>query len=157
MAVWTFAVFLSAADCEFNVAIFSKLTPQWISIITVMMIIRVYAMWNKSRTVLRVLLSIYVVQTILSVVVVGVYIHPVTYLSGMSRARLVVSMESKAYLLPSPTTSFSSDNCPNSGFLVLQYLMERPTQPHDIFYNSQIYSWCCAIDSRSHANLEAVS
>ncbi|KAF8444007.1 hypothetical protein L210DRAFT_3105839 [Boletus edulis BED1] len=50
---WTFVVFLSAAD--------------------LLMILRVYAMWNRSRTVLRVLILVYVMQTIIAVVVEGIY------------------------------------------------------------------------------------
>ncbi|KAI9456196.1 hypothetical protein HD554DRAFT_2078122 [Boletus coccyginus] len=46
-----------------------------------MMILRVYTMWNQSRTILRVLLFIYLVQTILSVLYAGIYINPNTYLS----------------------------------------------------------------------------
>ena len=49
-----------------------------------MMILRVYAMWGQSRTILRVLLFIFGVETILGVVFMAVYINPNTYLSGMS-------------------------------------------------------------------------
>ena len=56
------------------------------------MILRVYAMWSRSRTILRVLLFIYIVQTISCVVYAVVYINPNTYLSGTSRARWVVPM-----------------------------------------------------------------
>ncbi|KAF8127588.1 hypothetical protein EV363DRAFT_1171890 [Boletus edulis] len=58
---WAFIVFLSAAD--------------------LMMILRVYAMWNRSRTILSILLFIYVPQSIISVVLVGIYNNPNTHLS----------------------------------------------------------------------------
>ncbi|KAF8449461.1 hypothetical protein L210DRAFT_2664092 [Boletus edulis BED1] len=61
-AIWGFLVFLLAAD--------------------VVMILRVYAMWNQSRTILWILLFIYVVQTISSVAVDGYYQIPNTHLSA---------------------------------------------------------------------------
>ena len=54
--------------------------------ITVVMILRVYAMWNRSRTILCVLLLIYVPSIIIVCVVVGIYGSPGNHLSGMSRA-----------------------------------------------------------------------
>ena len=124
-----------------------------------MMILRVYAMWNRSRTILCVLLFIYMVQTIFSVVVVGIYINPDTSLSGMSQASLIVLMQSKVYCPIFPAL-FSSHDFRSSRFLgrlVLQFLLERPTEPHDVFCNSPICSQRCAFDSRSHANPEGVS
>ncbi|KAF8416684.1 hypothetical protein L210DRAFT_2520132 [Boletus edulis BED1] len=53
---WGFLVFLFAAD--------------------VVMILRVYAMWNQSRTILWILVFIYVVQVITSVAVDGFYQNP---------------------------------------------------------------------------------
>ncbi|KAI9573186.1 hypothetical protein HD554DRAFT_2059614 [Boletus coccyginus] len=47
-----------------------------------MMLLRVYVMWNQSRTILRSLLFIYIVQTIVGVVYTAVYINPNTYLSA---------------------------------------------------------------------------
>jgi len=61
VAIWAFVVFLSAAD--------------------LMMILRVYTMWGRSRTILRVLLSIYIVQTIVCLIYAGMYINPNTDLS----------------------------------------------------------------------------
>ncbi|KAF8126709.1 hypothetical protein EV363DRAFT_1523971 [Boletus edulis] len=58
---WGFVLFLSATD--------------------LMMILRVYTMWNRSRTILSVLLFIYVPQTISSVILDGIYNNPNTYLS----------------------------------------------------------------------------
>ncbi|KAF8131832.1 hypothetical protein EV363DRAFT_1164341 [Boletus edulis] len=59
---WAFIVFLSATD--------------------LMMILRVYAMWNRSRTILFILLFIYVPQIIIVVVVDGIYNNPNTYFSA---------------------------------------------------------------------------
>ncbi|KAI9571040.1 hypothetical protein HD554DRAFT_2327130 [Boletus coccyginus] len=58
---WTFPIFLSAAD--------------------LVMILRVYAMWNQSKWILWVLLFIYVPTVIFSFVFVGIYNDPNTYLS----------------------------------------------------------------------------
>ena len=57
-----------------------------------MMILRVYAMWDRSKTILCVLLFIYIVQTITSALYAAIFINPNTYLSGVSRARLIVRM-----------------------------------------------------------------
>ena len=57
-----------------------------------MMILRVYTMWNRSRTILRVLLLIYVVQTTTSFIYAGIYFNPNTHLSGMPRIIVVVSV-----------------------------------------------------------------
>ncbi|KAF8427616.1 hypothetical protein L210DRAFT_3135880 [Boletus edulis BED1] len=57
---WAFVAFLSAAD--------------------LVMILRVYAMWNRSKPILCILLFIYVLQTIVAVVLDGVINDP-THLS----------------------------------------------------------------------------
>lgn len=46
------------------------------------MILRVYAMWNQSKTILAALLFLYVVEVIADFVIAGVYDNPNTYLSG---------------------------------------------------------------------------
>ncbi|KAF8126764.1 hypothetical protein EV363DRAFT_1452795 [Boletus edulis] len=46
-----------------------------------MMILRVYAMWNRSRTILGILLFLNVTQTIVAVVSDGIYNNPNTHLS----------------------------------------------------------------------------
>ncbi|KAF8414595.1 hypothetical protein L210DRAFT_3591477 [Boletus edulis BED1] len=58
---WSFVVFLSAAD--------------------LVIILRVYAMWNRSRTILYGLLIIYVLQFITTVIFYGIYDNPNTHLS----------------------------------------------------------------------------
>lgn len=62
--------------------------------ITVVMVLRVYAMWNRSRAILGILLFAYVPQIIISVVWEGIYNNPGGNLSGMFRARLEVPMQS---------------------------------------------------------------
>ncbi|KAF8440000.1 hypothetical protein L210DRAFT_3541406 [Boletus edulis BED1] len=61
MSGWTYVVFLSATD--------------------LMMILRVYAMWNRSRTILSILLLLLVMQTIVAVVLDGIYDNPNTHIS----------------------------------------------------------------------------
>ncbi|KAF8428956.1 hypothetical protein L210DRAFT_3116569 [Boletus edulis BED1] len=58
---WTFVVFLSTVD--------------------LLMILRVYAMWNRSRTIIRVLLLVFTIQTLITVVLEGIYNSPHTHLS----------------------------------------------------------------------------
>ena len=64
----------------------------WISKITisiiVVMILRVYAMWNQSKKILFFLLCIYLPQIILDLVFGGVYYNPNTHLSGMFQVKL---------------------------------------------------------------------
>ncbi|KAF8452911.1 hypothetical protein L210DRAFT_3499738 [Boletus edulis BED1] len=60
---WTFVVFISTAD--------------------LVMILRVYSMWNRSRTILSILLFLYVTQTIITVVLDGIYDTPNTYVSAI--------------------------------------------------------------------------
>ncbi|KAF8122281.1 hypothetical protein EV363DRAFT_1182873 [Boletus edulis] len=59
--IWGFIVCLSTAD--------------------LLMILRVYAMWNRSRTILCVLLLVYIIQTLITVVLEGIYDNPNTHLS----------------------------------------------------------------------------
>jgi len=61
VATWAFPIFIAAAD--------------------LVMILRVYAMWNQSKRILYILLFIYIPQVIVSFVFQGVYNHPNTYLS----------------------------------------------------------------------------
>ena len=57
-----------------------------------MMILRVYAMWNRSRRILGVLVFIYIMQTIMSVAIDGIYVNPSAYLSGMSPDKSILRM-----------------------------------------------------------------
>ena len=52
------------------------------------MILRVYAMWNRSTRILYILMFICVPQMIGSFVFQGIYNNPNIYLSGMSQANL---------------------------------------------------------------------
>ena len=51
------------------------------------MILRVYAMWNQSKRIIYILLSIYVPQVVGTFVYLGIYYNPNTYLSSMSQAK----------------------------------------------------------------------
>ena len=79
---WSFLIFLNAADRESPFRLFPF--PPTIIEITVVMILRVYAMWNRSKGVLCLLLFIYVPQAVVTLLVVGIY-NTGTYLSGMSQ------------------------------------------------------------------------
>ncbi|KAF8125321.1 hypothetical protein EV363DRAFT_638327 [Boletus edulis] len=59
---WTFPIFLIAAD--------------------LVMVMRVYAMWNQSKWILSFLLLICVPQTIASFILAGIYYNPNTYFSA---------------------------------------------------------------------------
>ena len=57
--------------------------------ITVVMVLRVYAMWNRSKRTLWVLLSIFVPEVIASFVLTGLYNNPDSSIgiSGESQAK----------------------------------------------------------------------
>lgn len=82
---WAFVIFLNAADCK----LLSRLSPLPLTVISiiVVMIVRVYAMWNQSKRILYLLLFIYVPQIIISIVFTAVY-NTSTYLSGASQINL---------------------------------------------------------------------
>lgn len=65
---WVSPVFFAASECEFSCC---NLHFLYLASITVVMILRVYAMWNQSRTILYVLLFIYVPQIIFAAVLAG--------------------------------------------------------------------------------------
>ncbi|KAF8126702.1 hypothetical protein EV363DRAFT_1452742 [Boletus edulis] len=78
----------------------------WVMISTVlMMILRVYAMWNRSRTILGVLLFIYVPQTIVGVVLDGIYNNPNTHVSVTINQILAFSFCSASYINTPATLS----------------------------------------------------
>ena len=61
------------------------------------MILRVYAMWNRSKWILYILLFIYVPQVIAPIVEQAIYANPNTFLSGMSQAKLQAKHKSHAW------------------------------------------------------------
>ncbi|KAF8119697.1 hypothetical protein EV363DRAFT_1196273 [Boletus edulis] len=61
LSSWTFVPFFLAAD--------------------LVMILRVYALWNRSKAILYILLFIFLVQTIINIVYTGIYVNPNTHLS----------------------------------------------------------------------------
>jgi hypothetical protein len=76
-----------------------------------MMILRVYAMWNRSKWILYSLLLIYVPQVIVFFIFTGIYDNPNTYLSGVSQAKLEAKLEAHAGGPLSHTTLSSSFDC----------------------------------------------
>ena len=104
---WVFLIFLNAADCELLLHMF-HLPPTVISI-AVVMIMRVYAMWNRSKWILYLLLFIYVPQVVITFVFAGVY-GTSKYLTGMSQIFLTchstLTQVALHFLLPfSPVTT----------------------------------------------------
>ena len=88
--------------------------------ITVVMIVRVYAMWNRSKRILWLLLFIYVPQLIVTLVLEGVYITG-KYFSGMSRTNFTChSNLTHHLLLPFPQSQLSK---------LWIYLFAMPHQP----------------------------
>ena len=94
VACWEFPIFLNAADCALLYP--STSFPPFVIGITVVMILRVYAMWNQSKRILWALLFIYAPQVIVSFVFTGIYDNLNTHLSGMSRVELHASLKSHA-------------------------------------------------------------
>ena len=79
LSQWIGTVYFLAVDRESPPrAIYSVLNS-----VIVMMLLRVYAMWNRSKIILGVLLLIYIPLNIISFVFAGVFNNPNTYLSGM--------------------------------------------------------------------------
>lgn len=54
------------------------------------MVLRVYAMWNRSRIILGILFFIYVPTVVVSFVWNGIYDNPNETFSGMFRAKLEI-------------------------------------------------------------------
>jgi len=68
------------------------------------MILRVYAMWNRSKSILSILLFIYASQTIITFVWDGIYTNP-DDISGTSQTKVEVLMESNVPISsPPPVT-----------------------------------------------------
>ena len=93
-ALWGYPIFLAAGDCE---SLYPQFHFPWsCSQITVVMILRVYAMWHQSKSILYSLLFIFVLQIIVSLVFAGIYYNPNTHFSGVSQASLWTKLESHA-------------------------------------------------------------
>ena len=74
------------------------------------MILRVYAAWGRSRTILGILLFFYVPQIIVAFLFTGIFNNPGTYFSGTSQSFIANSLTlSKLFLLvlQSPLARFS--------------------------------------------------
>lgn len=79
--LWGFLVFIAAVDCELSLA--SDLFPFVLLLVTVVMVLRVYAMWYQSKIILGVLLGVYIPRVILGCVFAGIYSTPGDYYSGV--------------------------------------------------------------------------
>ena len=71
--------------CRSWVVMLAELVSLRVDSITVVMVLRVYAMWDRSRTVLGILLFIYMAQIIISCVWAGIDVNPNETLFGMFR------------------------------------------------------------------------
>ena len=63
------------------------------------LILRVYAIWDLSKRILYTLLFLYVPFVIVSLVLTGIYNNPHTYLSGVPRTLML--LQTHTFLLPS--------------------------------------------------------
>lgn len=62
------------------------------------MILRVYAMWNRCKTILFTLLFIHALQIITTVIFIGLHNDPDTYFSGMSELKYFWTRLTSFYL-----------------------------------------------------------
>ena len=123
---WAFVIFLTAADCELLLFLF-PLPPTVVSI-TVVMILRVYAMWNQSKRILFVLLFIFIPQVIVSCILAGPY-DTDPYLSGMFQIIFTcfTPFSPRLPFISMTAIHLLSHNCPIYGFIFLQFLIEQHT------------------------------
>jgi energy-coupling factor transporter transmembrane protein EcfT len=96
----------------------SNLFPIVLQSVTVVMVLRVYAMWYQSKIIIRVLLCIYIPGVIIAFTFAGIYNTPGAYLSGVSQNELDVSMPSCLDGL----NLASSDRHPDSQYVIVQWL-----------------------------------
>jgi hypothetical protein len=100
----------------------SDLLPLVLQSVTVVMVLRVYAMWYQSKIIISVLLCIYIPHHIIGFTLTGIYNTPGAYFFGVSQNHeLEVSMPSCIDGL-NLATLFSSDRYPDSQYLIVQCL-----------------------------------
>ena len=58
-----------------------------------MMILRVYAMWNRSKQILYTLLVIYVPQIMVAFILTAIYDNPNKYFEGMYSAKIQLNSD----------------------------------------------------------------
>ena len=90
--------------------------------VTVMMVLRVYAMWYTSKIIIGILLCLYMPHLIIVCIFDGVYEIPGAYYSGESQNKLKLSMPSCILNGLNLANLFSSDNCPDSQYLIMHSL-----------------------------------
>jgi len=103
-SAWLFLLFLAAAD--------------------LVMILRVYAMWDQSKMILRVLLSIYVPEVVIAFIFTGIYGNPSAYFSVTIIQLPQFTHCNYSYDPPVPLWSYLSPNF----FLGLALLILAVTQ-----------------------------
>lgn len=86
------------------------------------MVLRVYAMWYTSKIIIGVLLCLYMPHLIIVCIFDGVYEIPGAYYSGESQNKLKLSMPSCILNGLNLANLFSSDNCPDSQYLIMHSL-----------------------------------
>jgi uncharacterized paraquat-inducible protein A len=79
VSAWAFLLFLAAADCELPPLVHFLLFQLQFEVV---MILRIYAMWDQSKRILGALLFIYVPEVVIAFIFTGIYNSP--YFSGMS-------------------------------------------------------------------------
>ncbi|KAF8428904.1 hypothetical protein L210DRAFT_3563668 [Boletus edulis BED1] len=73
---------------------------------TLVMILRVYALWNRSKAILYILLFIFLVQTIINIVYTGIYVNPNTHLSVTVVRVFDISFCNVSFVNGPPTRGF---------------------------------------------------
>ncbi|KAF8119702.1 hypothetical protein EV363DRAFT_1196235 [Boletus edulis] len=83
---WTFVLFFCATD--------------------LVMILRVYTLWKRSKAILYILLFIFLVQTIIDIVFTGIYVNPNTHLSVTVVRVFDISFCNVSFVNGPPTRGF---------------------------------------------------
>lgn len=151
---WAFVVFISAADRKLLSPSHAIISYSYTN--TVVMVLRVYAMWNRSKIILGVLLSFYVIEVIIQVVCTAIFDNPNTYSPGMVPSNWTDNKLERMYNSPPVSLAFS-DNQPSARLFGLLSNTHR-NQPLSQIHDHQHISFRRSITgSRSHTHHEAVN
>ena len=148
---WTLTLYFLAVDRESPPCSISSV----LNAVIVMMILRVYAMWNRSKIILGVLLLIFIPLNILIFVLTGVLNNPNTYLSSMCENLLdgreygcnhhpsfalvnVISLYGRSacnqsYSTPSPLWTYELPNFLFSALLLILALIQTLKQSMEMY------------------------
>jgi len=83
------------------------------------MIMRIYAMWSRSKIILGLLLCIFVPETIIAFVFAGTFDNPNTYMSMTTTQILDISACNSTYNLPSPLWTYLTPTFTMSAALLI--------------------------------------